>query len=82
MVVYCMADGIPAYLVKNDHTGKKKVLHQARLLLWLADYGEPVRCDLIHISDGPSGSAPDQCPPRGSAMATQCQVAVCSMAWT
>ena len=65
-VVSHMADGIPAYVVKNDRMGKKKVLHQARLLLWLADYGEPVRCNLIHISDGPSGSAPDQCPPRGS----------------
>ena len=61
-----MAHGIPAYVVKNDRTGKKKVLHRARLLLWLADYGEPVRCNLIHISDGPSGSTLDQCPPRGS----------------
>ena len=61
-----MADGIPAYVVKNDHMGKKKVLHQARLLLWLADYGEPMRCNLIHISDRPPGSTPDQCPPRGS----------------
>ena len=66
MVVSHMADGIPAYVVKIDCTGKKKVLHWARLLLWLADYGEPVRCNLIHISDGPSGSAPDQCPLRGS----------------
>ena len=61
-----MADGIPAYVVKNDRMGKKKVLHRARLLLWLTDYGEPMRFNLIHISDGPSGSAPDQCPPRGS----------------
>ena len=44
------ADGIPVYEVKNECTGKKKVLHQARLLLWLADYGEPVRCNLM-ISD-------------------------------
>ena len=64
-MVACMADGIPAYVVKNDRTGKKKVLHWARLLLWLADYGEPMRCNLIHISDGPPGSVPDQCPPRG-----------------
>ena len=35
-----MADGIPAYVVKNNRTGKKKVGHWARLLLWLADYGE------------------------------------------
>ena len=57
---------MPAYVVKNDHTGKKKVLHQARLLLCLADYGEPVRCNLIYISEGPPGPAPDQCPLRGS----------------
>ena len=60
-----MADRIPAYVVKNDRTGKKKVLHQARLLLWLADYGGPVRCNLIHISNGSPGPAPDQCPPEG-----------------
>ena len=49
MVVAHVADGIPAYVVKNDRTGKKKVLHYARLLLWLTDYGEPMRCNLIHI---------------------------------
>ena len=60
-----MADGIPAYVVKNDCTGKKKVLHRARLLLWLADYSEPVRCNLIHISDGP-WICPRSVSPRGS----------------
>ena len=45
------ADGIPVYEVKNERTGKKKVLHRAWLLLWLADYGEPVRCNLMVISD-------------------------------
>ena len=60
-----MVDGILASVVKNDRTGKKKVLHWDRLLLWLTDYGEPVRCNLIYISDGPPGSTPDQCPPRG-----------------
>ena len=54
-----MADGIPAYVVKNNRTGKKKVLHRARLLLWLADYGEPVRCNLIMISDRSPGPASD-----------------------
>ena len=44
-------DGIPVYEVKNERTGKKKVLHRARLLLWLADYGEPVRCNLMMISN-------------------------------
>ena len=42
MVVTHVADGIPAYVVKNNRTGKKKVVHQAQLLLWLADYGEPI----------------------------------------
>ena len=54
-----VADGIPAYVVKNNCTGKKKVLHQARLLLWLADYGEPVRCSPIVISDKAPGPTPD-----------------------
>ena len=39
------------YEVKNERTGKKKVLHQAWLLLWLADFGEPVRCNIMVISD-------------------------------
>ena len=54
------ADGIPVYEVKNDRTGKKKVLHWAWLLLWLADYGEPVRCNLMVISDTLPGTVPDQ----------------------
>ena len=54
------ADGIPVYEVKNERTGKKKVLHRARLLLWLADYGEPVRCNLIMISDTLPGTVPGQ----------------------
>ena len=54
------ADGIPVYEVKNERTGKKKVLHRAQLLLWLADYGEPVRCNLMVISDTLPGTVPDQ----------------------
>ena len=56
-VVTHMADGIPAYVVKNDHTGKKKVVHRARLLLWLANYGEPIRCNHVDTSDVPTGTA-------------------------
>ena len=37
-----VVDGIPAYVVKNEQTGKTKVLHRSKLLLWLANYGEPV----------------------------------------
>ena len=54
------ADGIPVYEVKNERTGKKKVLHRAWLLLWLANYGEPVRCNLIMISDTLPGTVPGQ----------------------
>ena len=60
MVVTRMVDGIPAYVVKNNRTDKKKVVHRARLLLWLTDYGEPVRCNLIEISNMPPGTAMDQ----------------------
>ena len=45
------ATSIPVYEVKNERTGKRKVLHRARLLLWLTDYGEPVRCNLMTISN-------------------------------
>ena len=64
-VVTRMADGIPAYVVKNNRTGKKKVVHWARLLLWLADYGEPVRCNLMDISVVPPGTVTDQYPSQG-----------------
>ena len=37
-----MVDGVPAYVVKNVQTGKTKVLHRSRLLLWLTNFGEPV----------------------------------------
>ena len=53
-------DGIPVYEVKNERTGKKKVLHRARLLLWLADYSKPVRCNLIMISGTLPGTVPGQ----------------------
>ena len=66
MVVTHVTDGITAYVVKNERTGKRKVLHRARLLLWLADYGELVRWNLINISDSPPGPALDQHPHRGS----------------
>ena len=41
-VVTRVVDGVPTYVVKNERNGKRKVLHRSRLLLWLADYGEPV----------------------------------------
>ena len=48
------------YEVKNERTRKKKVLHQAWLLLWLADYGKPVRCTLMMISNTLPGTVPGQ----------------------
>ena len=60
-----MADGIPAYVVKNNRTGKKKVVHRAQLFLWLADYGEPIWCDHMDISDIPPGTVTDQYPEEG-----------------
>ena len=59
-VINQKADSIPVYEVKNERTGKKKVLHRARLLLWLTDYGEPVRCNLMMISDTLPGTVPGQ----------------------
>ena len=53
-------DGIPVYEVKNEHTRKKNVLHWAQLLLWLADYSEPVRCNLMMISNTLPGTVPGQ----------------------
>ena len=65
MVVAPVVDGIPTYIVKNNSTGKKRVVHWARLLLWLADYGEPVRCNLMDISVVPPGTVTDQYPQEG-----------------
>ena len=64
-VVSHVADGIPAYVVKNNHNGKKKVVHRARLLLWLTDFSEPVRCNLMDISSIPPGTITDHYPPEG-----------------
>ena len=45
-----VADGVPAYVVKNVRTRKMKVLHCSRLLLWLADFGEPVQMNCMCTS--------------------------------
>ena len=55
-----VVDSILVYEVKNEHTGKRKVLHRAWLLLWLADYSEPVRCNLMMTSDTLPGTVPGQ----------------------
>ena len=53
-------DGIPVYGSKEWVHRKEKVLHWTRFLLWLADYGEPVRCNLMMISDTLPGMVPGQ----------------------
>ena len=53
MVVKHVADRIPAYEVENDANKKRQVLHQARLLLWLAEpEGELLRINRISIKSG------------------------------
>ena len=74
--------GYPAYVVKNNHTGKKKVVHQVRLLLWLTDYGEPVRRNLMDISVMPPGTVMDQYPLEGCESDNLVPGCSCSMAWT
>ena len=51
--------GVPAYVVKNEHTGKKKVLHHSWLLLWLADFGEPMWMKRMNTSVTLLGQIPD-----------------------
>ena len=57
-----VADGIPVYVVKNERTGKTKVLHQSKLLLWLADYGDPVQmnrmCASVTLREIPENPLP------------------------
>ena len=49
--------GILVYEVKNDTNKKRQVLHQARLLLWLAEpKGEPLRINHISIESGLTGA--------------------------
>ena len=56
-VVKRLADRIPVYEVENDKNKKRQVLHQARLLLWLAKpEGEPCRINHISIKSGLIGA--------------------------
>ena len=58
-MVTCVVDGVPTYVVKNEHTRKRKVLHHSRLLLWLANYGEPVRVSRMCASVTLLGEIPE-----------------------
>ena len=54
-----VVDGVPVYVVKNKHTGKRKVLHRSRFLLWLTNYGEPVRVSHMCTSVTLLGEIPE-----------------------
>ena len=52
-----MVDRIPAYEVENNANKKRQILHQARLLLWLAEpEGKPLRINRISIESGLTGA--------------------------
>ena len=57
-----VVDGIPAYVVKNERTGKTKVLHWSKLLLWLTDYRESVwmnhMCASVTLQEIPENPLP------------------------
>ena len=73
-MVTWVADGVPAYVVRNECTGKRKVLHCSQLLLWLADFGEPMRMNRMNTSvtllgqipENPLPESDDGGPVRGS----------------
>ena len=58
-VVTQVADGVPVYVVKNERMGKRKVLHHSRLLLWLANFGEPVQMNHMCTSVTLLGQIPE-----------------------
>ena len=72
-VVTCVADGVTTYVVKNECTRKKKVLHHSRLLLWLANFGEPMQMNhmctsvtlLRHNPENPFPRSEDRDPVPG-----------------
>ena len=52
-----VADGVPTYVVRCDKTGKRQVLHRARLLLWQAEFdGEPLRVNCLVIDSSLPGT--------------------------
>ena len=69
-----VADRVPANVVKNECMAKRKVLHHSRLLLWLANFGEPMQMNhmctsvtlLGQIPENPLSESEDGCPVLGS----------------
>ena len=65
-VVNRVADGVPTYVVTGDKTGKRQVLHRARLLLWQAEFdGDPLRVNCILIDSSLPGTDLKTQPWRG-----------------
>ena len=65
-VVGRVADGVPTYVVKCEKTGKRQVLHRARLLLWQAEFdGEPLRVNRLVIDSSLPGTDLKTQPWRG-----------------
>ena len=61
-MVTWVADRVPTYVVKNECTRKRKELHHSRLLLWLADFSEPVRMNRMCTSVILLGTIPENPP--------------------
>ena len=59
MVVTWVADRVPTYVVKNECTRKRKVLHHLRLLLWLANFSEPMQMNRMCTSVTLLGEIPE-----------------------
>ena len=81
-VVTRVADGIPAYVVKNNHTGKKKVVHRAQLLLGLPITVNPYGVTTCTPVTFPLAPQWIETLRQGVMVTTQCRVVVCSTAWT
>ena len=65
-VVNRVADGVPTYVVRCEKTGKRQVLHRARLLLWQAEFdGEPLRVNCLVIDSSLPGTDLKTEPKRG-----------------
>ena len=55
-VICHIVDDIPTYKVRSSKTGQMKILHQVRLLLWLADFDdeEGLEVNAIRLKDSTS----------------------------
>ena len=66
-----VADNVPTYVVRNTRTRKTKVLHQARLLLWLADYTQDgLEVNILSLEDDVPCTTLRHIPDKGEAGGT------------